>query len=205
MRELTQAEELDLSVEWQNVKEFAKGREPSAWALAVIEAEKIFRETLSSLSSGEDLKTKLKNARAVFGQLEALLAARELHRRIVFEVGFLPTREEVNQALESYFQAILDLTSFDRPLLSFGERFRHAFSLRFGRFLRYLRAALICLVFFFFLVWFLADTAYGQKLVNFLLDLTHWVLARIGFLILGLAGVLLLILLSFFYFERRRD
>jgi len=204
MEENNLEEELDLSVEWQLVKDLASGNEPAFWAMAVIEAEKVFRETLSLVSFGNNTKERIKQAQKVFHDLDHLLDARELHRRITTEAGFLPTQEETTRSLEAYFQAILDLTSLDHPVVSSWQRFQNTLLLRFGRLGRYLRAALITVVLFFALVWFLADTAWGKQVSGFVVELTHWVLHYLGFIVLAVVGIAFIIFLSFIYFDQRR-
>ena len=193
---------MDLSAEWQVVKELASAGEPAAWAMAVIEAEKVFRETLGLVSFGDSLREKIKNATKIFHNLEDLLKARELHRRLVSEVGFLPTSEETTNALEAYFQAILDLTSFDRSLLTSWQVFQNKLFLRFGRLGRYLRASLIAVVFFFGLVWFLAETSWGKQLTQFVVELTRWVIGYLGFIIIGILILVLIVFLSFLYLDK---
>lgn len=200
--EIKPEEELDLSVEWQTVKELAAGGEPALWAMAVIEAEKIFRETLSVVSFGSSVKERIRNARRVFHNIASLLDARELYRKITNDIGFVPTQEETTGALEAYFQAILDLTSFDRPVVGTWQHLQNTLFLRFGRIGRYFRAALILVVLFFAAVWFLADTTWGKTTVSFLVNLTNFALHYLGFIVVGIIVIVLLIFLSFIYSDR---
>jgi Ca2+-dependent lipid-binding protein len=67
-----------------------------------------------------------------------------------------------------------------------------------------IRKILLYLVIFFVLVLFLADTFPGKLLVSGIVDLTHYIFGWVLAVILFTLAILIVIIASLIYFERRK-
>lgn len=109
----------ELDTNWDIVESSLAEGAYSGYKTAIIEMEKIFRETVGSkkmkwYENEEDLP---QNIAIKIMELEKLKYARRIYFKILHLRGFNPTYFETRNAVEGYFLAIEDLKNF-KPSLS---------------------------------------------------------------------------------------
>lgn len=197
-------EEIVIEKEWDRIARLLAMKSHLAYSMAVIEADKLFREVLGIVSFGETMHEAIQNVANQLSNLKGLLEAHKVYEDIVEVPGFTIDRKVAEQATAVYLQAILDLMGRDYQARSWWQRFVNEW-IYFGEsHPRLIRGVLVGLLVFLVGVWFLADTAPGQWLVNLAVGFTHFVLSWVWWLILLLVIILGVVAVSWLWFERRK-
>jgi len=197
-------QEIIIEKEWDRIAKLLVQKNSSALNMAVIEADKLFREVLGIISVGNTVNDAIQNSANLFSNLKALLEARKVYEDIVEVPGFWVDKKTAEEATAIYLRAILDLMGKDyqeksgfqifvNELAYFGESHPHI-----------IRDILLGSLIFLISVWFLSATNPGHTLVNLAVGLTHSVLSWIWWLVIILAAIFGVVLISWLFFERRR-
>ena len=199
----TPSQEKELS--WAKVEEYLNEGTKSGGAMALIETEKIFSAILNKLNfPGKNTDVKVKSIQKIFSNYPKLKLAREIHHKILNESGAEISPEEAKEVLQSYYQAIRDLTeSQKKPLGFFGRlwlRIRGAFpNPKIA-----LRNLGVGLLVFFFIVFALDSTSTGRALVRGVTSVSHFIFSWVLFTVLLVIGVGIIVVGSLFFFESRK-
>lgn len=197
-------EEIIIEKEWDRIGKLLAQKNKAALNMAVIEADKLFREVLGIISFGDTVNEAIQNSVNLFSNMRGLLEARKVYEDIVEVPGFFVDPKTAKEAAAIYLRSILDMMGKDyreksgfqvfiNELVYFGEAHPHlARDIFLG--------ALIFLVG----VWFLSETVPGQVLVNAAVGFTRFVLNWMWWLVIILAAVFAVVLISWLFFERRR-
>ncbi|MBN2585035.1 hypothetical protein JXA59_00055 [Patescibacteria group bacterium] len=197
-------EEIIIEKEWERVERLLAMKHHLAYGMALIEADKLFREVLGIVSFGETMHEAIQNVAGQLSNLKGVLESHKVYEDIVEVPGFTIDRKTAEHATAVYLQAILDLMGRDFEDRSWWQRFINEWVYFGESHPQLLRGLLVGILIFLVGVWFLADTTPGQWLVNLAVGFTHFVLSWVWWLILLLAVVLGIVALSWFFFERRR-
>jgi hypothetical protein len=202
--EEAEQEEIVIEKEWDRIEKMLAQKHQASLNMAVIEADKLFREVLGIISFGDTVNEAIQNSSNLFSNLKGLLEARKVYEDIVEVPGFFVEQKTATDATAIYLRAILDMmgkdyhpkTSFQvffNEMVYFGESHPHLF-----------RDILLGILIFLIGVWFLSSTGWGQKISSVAVGLTHFVLNWAWGLIIILGVILAVVLLSWLFFERRK-
>lgn len=197
-------EEIIIEKEWDRIEKLLAQKNKAALNMAVVEADKLFREVLGIISFGSTVNEAIQNSANLFSNMKGLLEARKVYEDIVEVPGFFVDLKTAKDATAIYLKSILDMMGKDyqeksgfqvfiNELVYFGEAHPHL-----------VRDIFLGILIFLVGVWFLADTALGQMLVSAAVGITQFVLNWVWWLVIILAAVFGVVLISWLFFERRR-
>lgn len=197
-------EEIIIEKEWDRIERLLAHKNNVAHNMAVVEADKLFREVLGIISFGETVNEAIQNASNLFSDMKRLMEARKVYEDVVEVPGFWAERKIAQQATAAYLQAILDMMGKDYEEKGFGQRWVNEIVYFSELHPRLLRNIFIGILVFLVGVWFLADTTPGRWLVDLSVGITHFILSWVWWLILILLIILGVVAASWLFFERRR-
>ncbi len=197
-------EEIIIEKEWDRIEKLLAQKNKAALNMAVIEADKLFREVLGVISFGDTVNEAIQNSANLFSNMRGLMETRKVYEDIVEVPGFFVDAKTAGEATAIYLRAILDMMGKDYQAKSgfqvfinemtyFGESHPHL-----------IRDIFLGALIFLVGVWFLAETSPGQVVVNAAVGLTQFVLNWVWWLIVILAAVFAVVLLSWLFFERHK-
>lgn len=197
-------EEIVIEREWDRIEKLLVQKNKSSLNMAIIEADKLFREVLGIISFGDTVNEAIQNSSNLFSNLKGLLEVRKVYEDIVEVPGFFADQKTAKDATAIYLRAILDMMGKDyqpkgalhaifNELAYFSESRPHL-----------LRQIFLGILFFLVGVWFLSETVLGQWVVSAAVGLTQFVLSWVWWLIIILVVIFLIVLLSWLFFERRK-
>jgi hypothetical protein len=205
MEDLQSAKRDSVSVEaeWKRVDKLLASKEDASWAMAALEAFKIFYQVLSEVSFGETTEDKIHNAGELFKDVRSVLAAEKVCRHILEDVGHRVTKNDATKATNALLQAILDMIGRDWKGRGWFDQWLSSLNYFWGTHPKLLAGFLAGIAFFVALTWFLADTEIGKWLTKLLVGFAHFVLgAPILMIALG-AAIVVSLLLSMAFTDRR--
>lgn len=199
-----QQEEIIIEKEWDRIEKLLAQKSSAALNMAVVEADKLFREVLGIISFGDTVNEAIQNSANLFSNMRGLLEARKVYEDIIEVPGFFVDAKTAKDAIAIYLKSILDMMGKDyhdksswqifwNELIYFGEA--HP---------RLLRDIFLGILIFLVLVWFLARTTWGQALVGAAVGVTEFVLSGVWVAVLILLAIFAIVLVSWLFFERRR-
>ncbi len=189
---------------WSRVERYLSEKTSSGLFMALIEAEKLLNLALSEKKfPGKDLETKISFAKERFSDIKALHKARKIKQDILEKIDFNLTSLDIEEALASYKQAIIDITQ-DPKKLGLTDRLilytDYYFPYKLGSFKRFF----LYFFLFFLSVWFLAHSSWGSALVKFFVFLADIIFSWALAVILVVLGLIITIIGSILYFEKRK-
>mgnify|MGYP001587215565 FL=1 len=199
-----QQEEIIIEKEWDRIEKLLAQKNSAALNMAIVEADKLFREVLGIISFGDTVNEAIQNSSNLFSNMRGLLEARKVYEDVAEVPGFFVDAKTAKDATAIYLKAILDMMGKDyhdksswqvfwNDLVYFGEAHPHL-----------LRNIFLGILIFLVSVWFLAKTLWGQALVGAAVGITEFVLSGIWVAVLILLGIFAVVLISWLFFERRR-
>lgn len=197
-------EEIIIEKEWDRIEKLLAQKNKASLNMAVVEADKLFREVLGIISFGDTVNDAIQNSANLFSNMKSLLEARKVYEDIVEVPGFFVDLKTAKEATAIYLRAILDMMgkdfhtksgfhTFINELAYFGESHPHL-----------LRDIFLGILIFLVGVWFLAETSWGQAITNVAVGLTKFVLGWVWGAVIVLAAIFAVVLISWLFFERRR-
>src|SRR4030042_1933383 len=159
-------EEILIEKEWDRIERLLAHQNRVANSLAVIEADKLFREVLGIISFGETVNEAIQNASDTFSNIKGLMEARKVYEEIIEVPGFSVDQKVAKQVTAIYLQAILDMMGKDYQEKGFWKQLANEITYFGELHPRLLRNIFVGILVFLVGVWFLADTTPGQWLVN---------------------------------------
>lgn len=165
----------------------------SGYKIGVLETEKLFSELLKNKRiPGGSTEHRIKYIRRFLSLSDKLDYSRNVCERIIGEPHFEISREETKQIISGYWQAMIDIEEAITSLSAWEKislRFRH-FLASFLKSAR--RTALIALT-SSTTIWFLAETAIGQKIAGRAAIINHFFIFKFLFwTLITLASLLIL-------------
>ncbi|MFH0912274.1 MAG: hypothetical protein V1807_01290 [Patescibacteria group bacterium] len=197
-------EEIIIEKEWDRIEKLLAQKSKAALNMAVVEADKLFREVLGVISFGETVNEAIQNSANLFSNMKGLLESRKVYEDIVEVPGFFVDAKTAKEATGIYLKSILDMMGKDyreksgwqvfvNEVVYFGESHPHL-----------LRDMFLGILIFLVGVWFLNDTLWGGALVDAAIWITHSILNWVWGVVIILGAVFALVLISWLFFERRR-
>lgn len=99
---------------WEEVMREMKEGDVPAYKLTIIEAEKIFQKALSDKDlPGKDTEDKIRNYARLFSNPDKLRYARTMQKKLITKIGLDLDRDDAEEIVEAYRQAIEDLEKID--------------------------------------------------------------------------------------------
>lgn len=183
---------ISVEAEWKRVEKLLESKEDASWAMGVLEAFKIFHQVLSEVSFGETTEDKIHNAGELFRDVRGVLAAEQVCRHILEDIGHRVTRADAQKAVAALLQGILDLIGRDWQERGAFDAWLSGLNYFWGSHPRLLAGLLSGVGGLVVLTWFLADTAIGKWVADILVGFSHFMMDRIWLL----GGLLIAILIS---------
>ena len=174
----TAKDAISVETEWKRVDKLLESKEDAAWAMAVLEAFKIFYQVLSEVSFGETTEDKIHNAGELFKDVRGVLAAERVCRHILEDIGHRVGKNDANKAAAALLQGILDMIGRDWQERGWWEGWVTGLNYFWGTHPRILLGGLAGLLGVILVTWFLADTAIGQWVVNLIVGFAHFMIAQ---------------------------
>jgi len=151
----------EIEQEWRLVDRLLSQKSDSASTLALIEAQKIFAQVLDEISYGPTIDEKIRNSAGLFGDFPKVLAAQNLYSQVLTEVGFVVSSRQAKQACDAMLAGLLDLVGRDYEPRGAWPRLLNSLDFFWGHHPRFLVGAVLTVLGFVAVVWFLVDTAVG--------------------------------------------
>jgi len=193
------------SLNWDQVENYVNEKGKGGAAMAVIETEKIFDEVLKKRNfPGKTTNQRVRAAKHVFSNYEALQLARDVYKKLALEVNAEIKVSDLKEILSSYHEAIRDLTKIEEKKLTPKDKIimflRHYISSP----RKLLKRTGIGLVLFFFIIFILDSTDIGRSLVSALVKTSHFVFSWVLFTLLLVVGIVIIVVGGVLYFESRK-
>ncbi|MFC1686693.1 hypothetical protein ACFLZS_02075 [Patescibacteria group bacterium] len=191
-------------INWSIVKEALDEGTVSGYKMAVIEAGKILDNILKQKGyPGKDTKDRILNARDNFHNLEGLLNAHKLRKNLTSNLEYQLTSIQVEDAVNAYHQAVIDLTSSEKAKLGIFQKTRMTLRYYLPGKKRLIGFVLSGFFLFLLIVLILADTQFGRDFIQGVVGVTHFIFSWIMIMVLVVIGMGIIVIASLFYFERR--
>jgi hypothetical protein len=195
---------ISIEEEWMAVDQLLGRNEETAWAMAVVEAHKLFIQVLDEVSFGEGFEEKIRNAHGVFRNPTAVLAGRKVFENIVSKRDYKLTRKTARAATDDFLTGILDLIGRDFVARSWADKFFGGLGYFWGNHPRFLVWFLVALLVLVSGVWFVQDTVIGKWLAGIVVGFSRFILSKSEVFIF-LVGLLVVAFgLSYWLVERRK-
>jgi hypothetical protein len=190
---------------WEKVDKYLEEKSLAGLIVALLEADKLLNSALKKQGyPGKTIDDCIKSAKAKFNNLNGLLEARRIRKRLLGTKEYNINSLDLEDSIAAYRQSLLDLQSEAKSRLGYFERLIILADYYLPSKWKAIRKVLIYLALFFVVVLFLANTWPGQRIVLYVVSITHivfsWVLAIISLIL----GILIVIIASLLYFERRK-
>lgn len=196
--------DFEVEIEWKRVNSLLSRKEESAWAMAVVEAHKIFRQILAEVSFGDTVDDQIHNAGELFKNIGGVLAADLIYQHITDQIGHRVSKLDAEQACGDLMQAILDMVGRDFERQGWWGRWFNSLNFFWGHHPRLLAGLLAGVLAFVVLVWFLADTHFGQWLTALVVGFARFVLGWSGLVVGLVVAIIIALLVGMAYVGRQR-
>lgn len=197
-------EEIIVEKEWVRIERLLSYKHSTAFNMAVVEADKLFREVLGIISYGETVDEAIQNASDMYSDMKGLLEVRKVYEDIIEVPDFWVNKDTAKQVTAIYLQAILDMMGKDYQERGAWQRFWNDMIYFSESHPRLLRNIVVGALIFLVVVWILTDTVPGQWLVRLIIGLTHFILNWVWWLVLILLVVLAIATISWLFLEQRK-
>lgn len=167
---------ISVETEWQRVDKLLASKEDASWAMAILEAFKVFYQVLSEVSFGETTEDKIQNAGELFKDVRAVLAAEKVCRHILEDVGHRVTKTDAAKATAALLQAILDMIGRDWQERGWWERWMAGLNYFWGTHPKALPVSLTGLLVIILVTWFLTDTEIGRWAAGVVVGFAHFMI-----------------------------
>jgi hypothetical protein len=190
---------------WEYVKkELSKG-EMSANKVAILEAEKIFQETVDKKGlPGDSLEDKIKNYSDLFSDFEKLTYSRAMYKKLIEKLQFDISRGDTEDIIRGYKEAVKDLEKADFGKLPAAERAGMLVKRKFYGFPQKIKLLVLAIIALSMLTFILTETETGRMLSSSVVAANNYLFYKIIptiFLLALLAAVAVIILYSY----RKKD
>ncbi|MDP4000002.1 MAG: hypothetical protein Q8Q11_01020 [bacterium] len=191
------------TIDWTSVEEAEKENTASAHKLAVLEAAKLFEGRMSEEHiPGHTPAERLEAVKLHLTRPADVTKAYAFVERLRHGSTGALTKSRAKDYLQAFRQGVADLNDLTRQRDSFGAQVKLYWGLVRAR-QRWLVRALIGLGGFFLLVLFLDGTGFGRAIVGGVVSIVHGFFSWIAILLVSLAAVLLAVIGTAVYLDRR--
>lgn len=180
---------------WERVKGELLKPDMSAHKIAVLEAEKIFRQALSDQDlPGKDIEDQLKNYAQLFRNPDKLKYSRAMYKKLTNKLGFDISEADTRDIVQGYREAVSDLVSIDSRSWSLSEKVSLFLKRNFYNFPGKTKRVVATLLVLSLLTFILTETESGRALFSSWVALNNYVFYKIipALLILFALSVILI-------------
>ncbi|MDD5606060.1 MAG: hypothetical protein PHR51_01925 [Patescibacteria group bacterium] len=199
-REVT---DFDVEAEWKGVEKLLAQKASAAWGMAVVEAHKIFRQTLMEVSFGDDVEEQIHNAAELFSDMTKLMQAHELYLQVRDEINYMPTKDDAQKATDIFLKAILDMTGRDFIVQGVWHRLNNNLNFFWGNHPKFLVYVLSGILGFVATVWILDKSPVGRWFGDLAIGFSEFVVGNEPLLIGLLVAWFIALVLSLVYFRKK--
>ena len=194
-----------MEVDWSKVEKLFNKNLTESLEMAIIESEKILRNVLEEKRiPGKTIDKKIEVLKPFLSNHDKLVYAQRIYKRILREPGFEIDQKEVESILQAFYQAVTDLTGEEAVQISPWDRIRLWVDLLIPHPKKFAKKVGLGTLGFFLFVLFLSDTLAGRKLVQGIVNVTHFIFSWVILAVLIALGIIVVIVISVLYFESRR-
>lgn len=192
-------------INWQIVEDCMAEKTSSGYKLALIEADKLLDKALRDAGyPGKNIEERITQAKANFSNVKNLKKAREKRNLVLKELSYNLNSIDVEDAVKSYHQALLDIEGNPEAKLSLLEQIMAQVSYYVPSKKKFFWKTLLYCVSILLIIVFLADTKTGQKISQSIVNLSHFIFGWVLMVFILVASVITIITLSILYFEKRK-
>lgn len=189
---------------WKKVISRKDNTEIAGLVFAIIEADKALFGLLDKKGfPGKSFEQKLVSAKHEFSNIAKVEKAREIKKEILEEEITNLTSVDLEETLNNYKQAILDLGEPAKKL-SLTEKILLNFDFYFPKNINFIKKFLIYSIVFVVVVWFFANTSYGQSVIDFVVSVVNFIFNWILAIFLVILALAVTVVGSIVYFEKRK-
>lgn len=191
--------------EWQRVESFLEEGGLAAYIVALIEAHKILDYYLIKQGyPGATFDERIILAKEKLSNPEKFFYSYKILKNLIGKPKFNTTTLDIEEAILTYRQALIDILGEKKKPLSFYERILVLYHYYLPKKLSQIKKIVLYFFGFLLLVLFLADTQVGNSIVKLVVDFAHFVFSYILAIVLFLAGLAVLIFVFIFYLEKKK-
>jgi hypothetical protein len=201
--ETSEAITFDVEGEWKRVEKLLSQKSSPSWSMAVVEAHKIFRQTLKEVSFGDTVDEQIQNASEIFRDMTKILQSHELYQDIVDEVDYQVTQEDAKKATGILLRAILDMTGRDFISQGLWHRMNNSLNFFWGNHPKFLVYVLSGLLAFVAVVWTLDKSPFGKWFTDLSVGFSEFIVDSESLLIGLVVAWFIALILSVVYFRKR--
>lgn len=193
----------DVEMEWKRVEKLLSQKSSSSWNVAMIEAHKIFRQTLDEVSFGDTTEEKIHNASEILENMTKLLQAHELYLNIVNVIDYQAKQEDVKRATDVILRAILDMMGRDFERRGIWHQINNSLNFFWGNHPKFLVYVISGILGFVGVVWILDKNPVGKWFVDLAVGFSEFIVSSEVILIGLLAVWFIALALHFIYFRKK--
>lgn len=194
-----------LNLNWSAVEKSLAEGTFSGYKMGILEADKLFAHFLADKKiPGRNTKTKIKYIANFLSRYEQLNYSREIYKKIVEQPHFEISREETKQAIQGYWQAMLDLEEA-LQVISAGQKLGLKFKYFYLLIIKKIKKIAAFFAGILLIILFFNELEIGKKSAIAIGSFTHYFVFKIGPWILGGAIALFLLLLGFKLLKKKRE
>lgn len=193
-----------MEVDWSKVEKLFNKNLTESLEMAIIESEKILKKLIEEKKiPGKTIDKKIEALKPFLSNSDKLTYAQRIYKRILKDPDFEIDQKETENVLQAFYQAATDLTGEEAVPITIWDRIRLWVNLLIPDPRKFARRVILGILSFFLFVLFLADTTPGKKLVQEIVNVAHFIFSWVILAILTAAGIIIVIIVTVFYFESR--
>jgi len=190
---------------WEEISREMEKEDTPACKLTIIEAEKIFQKALKDRNlPGKDAADKIKNYARLFSNPDKLRYARTIQKKLVTEIGLSLDRDDAEEIVETYRQAIEDLEKIDFGTLPLKEKVRLFLKRNFYSIPALGKKMVAALVIFSLATFFLTETDKGRTAAARIVDANNYIYYHIIPAILTVIGLAFLAVVALYIYQEKK-
>lgn len=188
---------------WKTVHEYIAEKSPSGRLMAIVETDKILQKIINKRAiPGSNIDEQIKNLEPIVENYKELLIARKTYQKIISDIDIKISNNELEKILEYYSKSIQDITTKQKPKNIFSKTF-HKIKNNSSGTKKILRNAIIAIILFFLAIYLADTTETGKQIWQQLINISHTLFSWVLFTFLIAGGILIALMSTFFYFERK--
>lgn len=193
-----------LGLDWSAVEKALAEGTFSGYKVGILETEKLFKEFLKNKNiPGKDTGRQIKYIKRFLSLPDKLNYSWHTYQRIILDPQFDLSREETKQIISGYWQALIDIEEAIESLTRW-EKISLRLKYLSGIILQRLKRFGVAFAGLIFLIWFLGETIWGNRIINALVLANHFFVFKILFwTAIILAGLAVLSGILYFILKRK--
>lgn len=194
-----------LNLNWGAVEKALAEGTFSGYKIGIIETEKLFSGFLSKKKiPGRSVSNKIRYVRQFMSQAEQLRFARAIYKKIIEAPDCNISKEETQQAIRGYWQAMLDLDEAIAALSSF-QKYKLRFKYFSKKILEKIRTIAISAAAMIGVAAFFYETGAGLKTALTIGQGVHFLIFKIGPWIIGIIVAFLLFGIGMKVLQKKKE